>query len=101
VTGEGKTGEALHKPAPDVVITVELFEGEKPRDGTFLSRERMDSSGEQAVERSVWEIRRRTTQVPSGTVVGVEAPLLGWSEDHEEAEAQEGQVEHQALTVTW
>jgi hypothetical protein len=43
------------KPAPVTLQTEEAVEGEEPRDGTVLSRERVGSSVWQAVEGSGWE----------------------------------------------
>jgi hypothetical protein len=40
------------------------------------------------------EIRRRTSEAPSVTVCGAEAPTTCWGATHGEAEAQEGQVGH-------
>jgi len=74
---------------------MEPVEGGEPRDGTVLSWERVDSGQRRAAKRSAHEIRRRTAWARSVAVSGVEASPAYRGEDHEEAEAQEGQVDRQ------
>jgi hypothetical protein len=88
-----------NKPAPAVARTEEAGEGEKPRDGRLISRERSHSRGWQAVERSRSRIRRRTSGRRSATVEGRKPRPATRARDHGEAEAQEGQVGHWLLNV--